>query len=678
MNARRHRDPDSVAPLDPTPYTTDLLFTFTPHKNIIDKHKPMANPSDAMRICKTLTSEQHNRTMDALGITGEKREQLSTSFEEGMQAIRHACRPSKVVFGGGGSAKGKTRVTTEGLLKDQASLLKKVSGLTDWTKCANWNPVKKCVDDPLDPTVCVDAANIAGDHSTPVFSNGRCYDQHSLADHTRGLPESERFRDGDGNAFTLEDARKMDNSHLRAMAENQLMGVLYHSTARAVERNQNQQDETFETMFHRINGQEGVGWMRWLAEGLYNNWKEMILVAAKFVANTGFSIGSYIMKHPKMAAMIALCVKKYVRQLCQAGARYLNIGIMAPQQGYLAQIGEKMPSKEFTVAAVTTAAWHYASSEKFKNSMKNGLSWVTGVVATVAGDIAADIVPGGQTVKTLLSGSANLIMDGVAEAGSEALQLIIYEQSVSDATLKFIDLLTIVVHPMQCMRDNRVQKPGWIDPNRIVEGEGEFVLAAESEDAKRENEKTEAKKKSEETKALSGGATFIGGGLPEHIANRVDYDSDMGMQSSVWGPAFWFCLHIVSFNYPVRPTRRDKQRYCAWILALGDVLPCKPCRDAYHGNLRLAGLTTRPNVFTNRDTFSRFIFRLHNIIRLETGQATGMSYEEVRDKYEAFRSRCPRDLSPWRRELHMSVVPRDATRTRDSGHRTVHRTVHRT
>ena len=98
------------------------------------------------------------------------------------------------------------------------------------------------------------------------------------------------------------------------------------------------------------------------------------------------------------------------------------------------------------------------------------------------------------------------------------------------------------------------------------------------------------------------------------------------------------------------------------------------CRDAYHENLRLAGLTTPPDVFTNRDTFSRFIFRLHNIIRLETGQATDMSYEEVRDKYESFRSRCPRDLSPWRRELHMSVVPRDAARTRGSRHHTVHRT----
>ena len=42
----------------------------------------------------------------------------------------------------------------------------------------------------------------------------------------------------------------------------------------------------------------------------------------------------------------------------------------------------------------------------------------------------------------------------------------------------------------------------------------------------------------------------------------------------------------------------------------------------------------------NRNTFSRYIYNLHEIINEMLGKKSGLTYEDVRDRYENFRSRC--------------------------------------
>jgi hypothetical protein len=54
--------------------------------------------------------------------------------------------------------------------------------------------------------------------------------------------------------------------------------------------------------------------------------------------------------------------------------------------------------------------------------------------------------------------------------------------------------------------------------------------------------------------------------------------------------------------------------------------------------MQMAGFN--PSVMTNRDTFSRFIYRLHNCINDMLGKKIKIPYEEVRDRYEHFRARC--------------------------------------
>ena len=45
------------------------------------------------------------------------------------------------------------------------------------------------------------------------------------------------------------------------------------------------------------------------------------------------------------------------------------------------------------------------------------------------------------------------------------------------------------------------------------------------------------------------------------VYSKEDYKSGDGMLTSVWGPSLWHYLHIISFNYPVNPTKSNKKYY---------------------------------------------------------------------------------------------------------------------
>lgn len=120
-----------------------------------------------------------------------------------------------------------------------------------------------------------------------------------------------------------------------------------------------------------------------------------------------------------------------------------------------------------------------------------------------------------------------------------------------------------------------------------------------------------------------------------------DYNASGGMMTMVWGPAMWHFLHTMSFNYPVKPSEEDKVHTDAFIRSIRHVLPCCYCRDNYEANLRSAGYSRSDLV--DRDSFSRFMYRLHSEVNKRLGKTTTVSFEEVRDMYEHFRARCDRD-----------------------------------
>jgi hypothetical protein len=122
------------------------------------------------------------------------------------------------------------------------------------------------------------------------------------------------------------------------------------------------------------------------------------------------------------------------------------------------------------------------------------------------------------------------------------------------------------------------------------------------------------------------------------IFKKDDYESSDGMLTYVWGPPLWHFLHTMSFNYPVKPTEDDKQKYMNYIQSLKFILPCKYCRVNLKRNLKETGFSIK--CMKNRETFSTFVFNLHNHINEMLGKKNILTYDEVKERYENFRSRC--------------------------------------
>jgi len=114
-----------------------------------------------------------------------------------------------------------------------------------------------------------------------------------------------------------------------------------------------------------------------------------------------------------------------------------------------------------------------------------------------------------------------------------------------------------------------------------------------------------------------------------------------GMLTTVWGPSLWHYLHTMSFNYPVNPTSSDKRHYRDFINNLRFVLPCKYCRENLKKNMIIMPLTNE--VMKDRNSFSRYIYNLHEMVNKLLGKKSGLTFCEVRERYENFRSRCTED-----------------------------------
>jgi hypothetical protein len=124
----------------------------------------------------------------------------------------------------------------------------------------------------------------------------------------------------------------------------------------------------------------------------------------------------------------------------------------------------------------------------------------------------------------------------------------------------------------------------------------------------------------------------------KRVFTKKDYNSGDGFLTSVWGPAMWHYLHTMSFNYPVNPTPEQKKHYRDFIINLQYVLPCKYCRMNLTNNFKKKPLQLCD--MASRDTFSRYIYELHETINKMLGKKSYLTYCEVRDRYENFRSRC--------------------------------------
>ena len=124
----------------------------------------------------------------------------------------------------------------------------------------------------------------------------------------------------------------------------------------------------------------------------------------------------------------------------------------------------------------------------------------------------------------------------------------------------------------------------------------------------------------------------------KYIFTKNDYNAGDGMMTSVWGAPMWHYLHTMSFNYPVEPTQENKKHYRDFVLNLKNVLPCKYCRINLANNFKKKPLQMCH--MKSRETFSRYIYELHETVNRMLNKKSNLTYCDVRERYEHFRSRC--------------------------------------
>ena len=102
------------------------------------------------------------------------------------------------------------------------------------------------------------------------------------------------------------------------------------------------------------------------------------------------------------------------------------------------------------------------------------------------------------------------------------------------------------------------------------------------------------------------------------------------MNQNIWGPHLWFSLHTMSFNYPLKPTEKDKDEYKNFFINLQNVIPCSVCKKNYIRHLNEHPIK---DYLTTRKFLVYWVIDMHNMVNAEIGKKT-LSYEIVLKKYE--------------------------------------------
>jgi len=102
------------------------------------------------------------------------------------------------------------------------------------------------------------------------------------------------------------------------------------------------------------------------------------------------------------------------------------------------------------------------------------------------------------------------------------------------------------------------------------------------------------------------------------------------MNQNIWGPHLWFSLHTMSFNYPLKPTEKDKDEYKNFFINLQNVIPCSVCKKNYIRHLNEHPIKDYLNT---RKFLVYWVIDMHNMVNAEIGKKI-LSYEIVLKKYE--------------------------------------------
>jgi len=108
------------------------------------------------------------------------------------------------------------------------------------------------------------------------------------------------------------------------------------------------------------------------------------------------------------------------------------------------------------------------------------------------------------------------------------------------------------------------------------------------------------------------------------------------MNVNKWGPGGWVFLHTITFNYPLKPTLADKENYRNFFKSVGNILPCKYCRDSYQVYYSFLPID---QFLDSREGVTFWLYKIHDLINKKIYKVS-TSFEDVIRKYEDIRAKC--------------------------------------
>ena len=126
----------------------------------------------------------------------------------------------------------------------------------------------------------------------------------------------------------------------------------------------------------------------------------------------------------------------------------------------------------------------------------------------------------------------------------------------------------------------------------------------------------------------------------DHNHNNHNNHDDAGINSKIFGKPFWQTIFCVCFGYKLEPSPDDKNNFRTWLTLIGEVLPCRYCRDNYKKHLLDPKLALTDQIMSSRHTLTRWAYDLREAVNKALGVDYGVTYEDFTKKYESYRARC--------------------------------------
>lgn len=108
------------------------------------------------------------------------------------------------------------------------------------------------------------------------------------------------------------------------------------------------------------------------------------------------------------------------------------------------------------------------------------------------------------------------------------------------------------------------------------------------------------------------------------------------MNVNKWGPGGWDFLHSITFNYPLNPTDSDKKYYSDFFKSIGNMLPCKYCRESYIIYYKYLPID---HFLDSREGVTYWFYTIHSLVNQKIYK-NNIPFSDVIKKYENYRASC--------------------------------------